>query len=49
VSIYSRKKGEVQWKLNAVSKRKFRYYDESPLAVAGTPEVCKNIAHGGRR
>jgi hypothetical protein len=46
VSIYSRKKGEVQWKLIAVRKRKFPYYDESPLAVAGVPEVREYVAHG---
>ena len=46
VSIYSRKKGDVQWKLIAVRKRKFPYYDESPLAVAGVPEVREYVAHG---
>ncbi|HEV7401690.1 MAG TPA: hypothetical protein VGO11_02145 [Chthoniobacteraceae bacterium] len=46
VNIYSRKKGDVQWKLIAVRKRKFPYYDESPLAVAGTPEVREYVAHG---
>jgi hypothetical protein len=46
VSIYSRKKGDVQWKLIAVRKRKFPYFDESPLAVANTPEVREYVAHG---
>jgi hypothetical protein len=46
VSIYSRKKGEVQWKLIAVRKRKFPFYDESPLAVAGVPEVREYMARG---
>lgn len=46
VNIYSRKKGDVQWKLIAVRKRKFPYYDESPLAVAGTPEVREYMGIG---
>ena len=46
VNIYSRKKGDVQWKLIAVRKRKFPYYDESPLAVANTPEVREYMAIG---
>jgi hypothetical protein len=25
---------------------KFHYYDESPLAVAGVPEVREYVAHG---
>ena len=46
VSIYSRKKGDVQWKLIAVRKRKFPYYDETPLAVPNTPEVREYMAIG---
>ncbi len=46
VNIYSRKKGDVQWKLIAVRKRRFPYYDESPLAVADTPEVREYMAIG---
>ena len=46
VNLYARKKGDVQWKLIAVRKRKFPYYDESPLAVAGTPEVREYMAIG---
>ena len=46
VNIYFRKKGDVQWKLIAVRKRKFPYFDESPLAVAGTPEVREYMAIG---
>ncbi len=46
VNIYSRKKGDVQWKLIAVRKRKFPYYDESPLAVANAPEVREYMAIG---
>ena len=46
VNIYSRIKGAVQWKLIAVRKRKFPYFDESPLAVAGTPEVREYMAIG---
>ena len=46
VSIYSRIRGEVQWKLIAVRKRKFPFYDESPLAVAHTPEVREYMAIG---
>ena len=46
VNIYSRKKGDVSWKLIAVRKRKFPYYDESPLAVPNTPEVREYMAIG---
>ncbi len=46
VNIYCRKKGEVQWKLIAVRKRKFPYFDESPLAVPNTPEVREYMAIG---
>ena len=46
VSIYSRKKGDVQWKLIAVRKRKFPYYDESPLTVPNAPEVREYMAIG---
>ena len=45
-NIYSRKKGDVSWKLIAVRKRKFPYYDESPLAVPNTPEVREYMAIG---
>ena len=46
VNIYFRKKGDVQWKIIAVRKQKFPYYDESPLAVANTPEVREYMAIG---
>jgi hypothetical protein len=46
VNIYFRKKGDVQWKLIAVRKRKFPFYDEAPLTVAGTPEVREYMAIG---
>lgn len=46
VNIYSRIKGQVQWKLISVRKRKFPYYDESPLAVPTTPEVREYMAIG---
>lgn len=46
VSIYCRKKGDVEWRLIAVRKRKFPYYDEAPLAVPGTPEVREYMAIG---
>jgi hypothetical protein len=46
VNIYSHLKGEVNWKLIAVRKRKFPYYDETPLAVANTPEVREYMAFG---
>jgi hypothetical protein len=46
VNIYSRKKGDVQWKLIAIRKRRFPYYDETPLAVANTPEVREYMAIG---
>ena len=46
MSIYCRKKGEVTWRLIAVRKRKFPYYDEAPLAVPGVPEVREYMAIG---
>jgi hypothetical protein len=46
VSIYCRKKGEVQWRLIAVRKRRFPYYDEAPLAVPNVPEVREYMAIG---
>lgn len=46
VSIYARKKGDVAWNLIAVRKRKFPYYDETPLVVANTPEVREYMAIG---
>ena len=46
VNIYSRKKGDVQWKLIAVRKRKFPYLDETPLSVANQPEVREYMAIG---
>jgi len=38
--------GKVESKLPAIPKRKFPSYDETPLAVAGTPEVCEYMAIG---
>jgi hypothetical protein len=46
VNIYSKKKGELEWKLIAVRKRKFPYYDESTLAVPNTPEFREYMAIG---
>lgn len=46
VNIYFRRKGDVEWKLIAVRKRKFPFYDEAPLATAGTPEVREYMAIG---
>ena len=46
VNFYSRIKGSVQWKQIAVRKRKFPFFDESPLAVPGTPEVREYMAIG---
>ena len=46
VNVYCRKKGEVQWRLIAVRKRRFPYYDEAPLAVPTTPEVREYMAIG---
>lgn len=45
-NLYWRKKGDVEWKLMAIRKRKFPYYDETPLAVANTPEVREYMAIG---
>ncbi len=45
-NLYWRKKGDVEWKLLAIRKRKFPYYDETPLAVANTPEVREYMAIG---
>ncbi len=46
VNIYRRIKGQVQWQLVAVRKRRFPYFDESDLAVAGQPEVREYMAIG---
>ena len=46
VNIYSRKKGETTWKLIAVRKRKFPFYDETPLAVPTIPELREYMAIG---
>ncbi|SRR5581483_9619517 len=46
VNLYSRIKGQMQWKLIAVRKRKFPIYDDTPLAVPGTPEVREYMAIG---
>ena len=46
VNIYSRKKGDVQWKLIAVRKRKFPYFDEAPLTTPNQPEVREYMAIG---
>ena len=46
MNLYFRKKGDVQWKLIAVRKRRFPYFDESPLAVPNTPEVREYMAIG---
>jgi hypothetical protein len=45
-NLYWRKKGGVEWILMAIRKRKFPYFDETPLAVAGTPEVREYMAIG---
>ena len=45
-NLYCRRKGDVQWRLIAVRKRRFPYYDEAPLAVPGTPEVREYMAIG---
>jgi hypothetical protein len=45
-NLYFRKKGDVQWKLIAVRKRKFPFFDEAPLTVADTPEVREYMAIG---
>jgi hypothetical protein len=45
-NLYWRKKGGVEWKLMAIRKRKFPYFDETPLAVADTPEVREYMAIG---
>jgi len=46
VNLYLRRKGEANWKLASIRKRKFPIYDETPLAVAGTPEVREYRAIG---
>ena len=46
VNIYSRKKGEVEWKLICIRLLKFPYLDERPLTVPGTPEVREYMAVG---
>lgn len=39
VNLYMRRKGETEWKLIAIRKRRFPIYDETPLLNAGIPEV----------
>jgi len=46
VNLYFRRQGETNWRLVAIRKRKFPIYDETPLAVAGTPEVREYRAIG---
>ncbi len=46
VNVYTRKKGEVAWKLLAVRKRKFPTYDETPLTTAGVPEIREYMLTG---
>jgi hypothetical protein len=46
VNIYRRIKGQVQWQLIAVRKRRFPFFDESALAVPNTPEVREYMAIG---
>lgn len=46
VNIYFRRKGDVQWKLIAPQRLRFPFFDESPLAVANTPEVREYMAIG---
>jgi hypothetical protein len=46
VNIYFRLKGGTEWKLIAPRKRKFPFYDETPLAVPGTPEVREYMIIG---
>ncbi len=46
VNIYRRIKGQVQWQLIAVRKRRFPFFDESDLAVPNTPEVREYMAIG---
>jgi hypothetical protein len=36
----------VNWKLIAIRKRRFPYYDETPLTHVGTPEVREYMAIG---
>ncbi|MEQ1861461.1 MAG: hypothetical protein ABMA13_16180 [Chthoniobacteraceae bacterium] len=45
-NIYYRRKGDVQWKLIESKRKRFPYYDEQPLAVAGQPEVREYMAIG---
>ena len=45
-NIYSRIVGQVPWKQVAVRKRKFPFFDETPLAVAGVPERREYMAMG---
>lgn len=46
VNLYRRRKGETDWTLVAIRKRKFPLYDEAPLAAAGVPEVREYRAFG---
>jgi hypothetical protein len=46
MNLYVRMKGQSEWKLLVARRSKFPFDDDSPLAVAGTPEVREYRAIG---
>jgi hypothetical protein len=46
MNLYSRLRGETGWKLLVARRSKFPFDDDSPLAVAGTPETREYRAVG---
>jgi len=46
INLYMRRKGETEWRLAVLRKRRFPAYDETPLAQPGVPEVREYRALG---
>ncbi len=46
ITLYTRLKGQSEWKLLIARRTKFPFDDDSPLAVAGTPETREYRAVG---
>jgi hypothetical protein len=46
VNLYLRRKGEADWTLVSIRKRKFPLYDDTPLAQPNVPEVREYRAVG---
>jgi hypothetical protein len=46
MNLYIRRKGDIAWKLLVARRGKFPFDDDTPLAVAGAPEVREYRAFG---